>query len=381
MRMIAPDLITILESKRTVRAFTQDKARGSLGCFVRPGFTLLELTMSLVVTAIILGALTSAMLLASQIIPNEDGPAEATIAANEIAQQFAGELYYAHTVTKRSAHEVTFWVADRGGDLTPETIRYAWSGEPGDPLTRQYNDGDPAAVLDNVQHMDLTYEVREITEEIPSLPNESAEMKLAAYEGLIDLRDSRVTSNNWIGQCFQPILPPDILSWRITRVRVQAQKTGGKGGVSMVQLRPADGNGKPSSTVLVEVPMYESDLSKGYAWQELSFGNAPWMGPSQELCVVIRQIGKGGSSAEISYDNQGGLGLVRSTDGGATWTRQTGMSMLYHAYGTMTTAAPPVIDKRYLLTGAQITLEVGSSPPARVLTSTRILNEPEVAAP
>ena len=337
--------------------------------------------MSLVVTAIILGALTSAMLLASQIIPNEDGRAEATIAANEITQQFAGELYYAHTVTERSTREVTFWVADRGGDVTPETIRYAWSGDPGDPLTRRYNDGDPAAVLDNVEHMDLTYEIREITEEIPSQPNESAEMELSGYEDLDKLADFRVTISNWIGQCFLPVLPPDVLSWRITRVRLQAQRTGGGGGVSMVQLRPADGNDRPSSTVLAAVPMYESDLAKSYTWQELSFSNAPWMDPSQELCLVISQIGKGGGSAEINYDNQGGSGLVRTTDGGATWTRDTGRSVLYHAYGTMTTVAPPIIEKRYLLTGARITLEVGSSPPARVLTSTEILNQPEVAVP
>ncbi len=323
---------------------TQKAARRSLQppyVFVRPGFTLLELTMSLVVTAIILGALTSAMLLASQIIPNEDGPAEATIAANEIAQQFAGELYYAQTVTKRSARKVEFWVADRDGDLMPEMIRYAWSGEPGDPLTRRYNDGDAAAVLDNVLNMDLTYEIKEIIEETPSLPNESAEMKLAAYEDLGSLADYRVTSSNWIGQCFQPVLPPDVLSWRITRVRIQAHKTGGAGGVSMIQLRPANGNGTPSSTVLAEVPMYESDLTKSYSWQEFSYGNATWLQPSQELCVVIQQIGKGGASAQINYGNQGNTGLVRSTDGGATWTRQTGMSMLYHAYGTMTTAAPP----------------------------------------
>ena len=105
------------------------------------------------------------------------------------------------------------------------------------------------------------------------------------------------------------------------------------------------------------------------------------MEQSQELCVVIGQIGKGGSPAEINYDTAGGLGLVRSADDGATWTRQTSMSMLYHAYGTMTTAAPPIIETRYILTGAQITLEVGSSPPARALTFTKILNQPEVAAP
>lgn len=363
---------------------THKAARKSLRpprAFVRPGFTLLELTLSLVITAIILGALTSAMLLASQIIPEDDGPAEATITANEIAQQIAGELYYAQSFTERSASQVKFRVADRDGDLEQERIQYAWSGNPGDPLTREYNDGDSADVLDNVQHMELTYEIQEITEEIPSLPNESAEMKLAAYEKTGNLADHRVTSGNWIGQCFQPVLPADVLSWRITRIRFPAHRTGGGGGVSMIQLRAGDGNGKPSNTVLAEVPMYESGLTKSYIWQELSYGNAPWLQPTEELCIVIRQIGKGGGSAEINYGNQGDPGLVRSTDGGATWTRQTGMSMLYHAYGTMTTAAPPVIDTRYILTGAKITLEVGSSPPVRVLTSTRILNQPEVAAP
>jgi len=348
---------------------------------IRPGFTILELVISLVVASTILGALTSVMLLASQIIPSKDGPAEATLAANEIAQQMTGELYYANTVTDRSAHDITFWVADRSGDLTPETIRYAWSGTPGDPLTRQYNDGAAADVLDNVQHMELAYEVLEITEEVPSLPNESAEMELSGYDALDKLVDFRVSTSNWIGQCFKPTLPADVLSWRITRVRVQAQKTGGVRGVSMMQLRPSDGNGKPSSTVLAELPMYESDLAAGYTWRELTFSNAPWMEPSDELCVVIRQIGKGGSSAEINYANKSGTGLVTSTNGGATWTRDPGRGLLYHAYGTMTTIAPPVINQRNVLTGVQITLEVGSSPPARVLTSIEILNQPEVSEP
>ena len=43
--------------------------------FVRSGFTIQELVVSLVITAMILGALTSAMLLASQIIPNDQRPA------------------------------------------------------------------------------------------------------------------------------------------------------------------------------------------------------------------------------------------------------------------------------------------------------------------
>ena len=42
----------------------------------------------------------------------------------------------------------------------PETIRYAWSGTPGDPLTRQYNGGTVLNVSDYVQFFSLDYSKR-----------------------------------------------------------------------------------------------------------------------------------------------------------------------------------------------------------------------------
>lgn len=346
------------------------------------GFTLLELVISLVVTGILMSTLASAMLLATQAMPDDERPAEATMAAGEIASQMAGEIYYAQSFAERTANAVTFTVADRNDeDDKPETIRYAWSGTPGDPMTRQYNGGDTVTVLENVQELDLAYETEEVVEEIPAPPTESSEMQLANYTDLNKLAGLPVTTSNWIGQCFQPSLPADALGWRITRVRFQAKATGGPKGITMVQTRPADVNGLPSTRVLEEIPMYESGLTKSYSWQDFSFSTVSWFAPGDEVCLVLRQIGKGARSANISYDSAGGSGRVTTTNGGASWSRDAGKSLLYYAYGTTTTVTPPIIERRYLQVGVDITLRVGSDAPVQVDASTRVLNRPEVDTP
>ena len=60
------------------------------------------------------------------------------------------ELNYALSFTERPVNVVEFTVADRDGDESPEFIRYAWSGTPGDPLTRQYNGGTIAELVRDV---------------------------------------------------------------------------------------------------------------------------------------------------------------------------------------------------------------------------------------
>ena len=55
---------------------------------------------------------------------------------------------------------MTFTVADRTGDSAADTIRYAWSGVAGDPLTRQINAGTAVTVAANVQSLQLSYDSR-----------------------------------------------------------------------------------------------------------------------------------------------------------------------------------------------------------------------------
>lgn len=113
------------------------------------------------VMTILMGAMTSTILIASHALPDSEGPAAKKMEAMDVVDQIAGELFYATSITEETKTAVTFIVADRGhGAVGPETIRYAWSGSKGDPLTRQYNDGTVVNVSEGVEKFELKYTTR-----------------------------------------------------------------------------------------------------------------------------------------------------------------------------------------------------------------------------
>lgn len=133
------------------------RSRSSL----RPGFTLAELMVSVTIMTILMGAMTSVILVASHAMPDSDDPAQKRLAAMDVVDQIAGELFYAISITEETDKAVTFTVADRGhGAAGPETIRYAWSDTKGDPLTRQYNGGTVVNVSEAVEGFKLKYTTR-----------------------------------------------------------------------------------------------------------------------------------------------------------------------------------------------------------------------------
>ena len=123
----------------------------------RRGFTLVEMVLSMAVMTILLGGISSAMILAGRAVPVSGTPASLTVDAYYAAEGLASELYAAQTITARGATSISFTVADRNADANPETIQYSWSGVAGQPLNRQYNGGVAGAVLNNVYQFNLTY--------------------------------------------------------------------------------------------------------------------------------------------------------------------------------------------------------------------------------
>jgi Tfp pilus assembly protein PilV len=120
-------------------------------------FTLVEAMISMVVVAIILGAVSSLMLLTTRQVNATTGGSANLSKAALLSEQIAAELSVAKSVTERTAAAITLTVPDRNSDGQDETIRYAWSGVPGDPLTRKYNNGTPANVAENVCSFNLDY--------------------------------------------------------------------------------------------------------------------------------------------------------------------------------------------------------------------------------
>ena len=132
-------------------------------CSVR-GVTLAELIVSMAITTMLLAGIGSAILLATHAIPDGESPVETTLETAAVADQILADLRYAKTFLKREPADVEFTVADRTGDALDDTMRYLWSGTPGDPVTRQFNGGNTPAILENVEQFDLTYRVRTLAE-------------------------------------------------------------------------------------------------------------------------------------------------------------------------------------------------------------------------
>lgn len=125
---------------------------------LRRGLTLVELVVSMTIMTILMGAMASVLVVASHAVPDGRSPMEKKTQAADVLDQIAGELFYATSITEETEIAVTFTVADRNhGDPGPETIRYAWSGTAGDPLTRQYNGGSIITVCEGVQVFSLQF--------------------------------------------------------------------------------------------------------------------------------------------------------------------------------------------------------------------------------
>jgi hypothetical protein len=119
------------------------------------GFTLIEIIVELVSSTVLVAGLSSAIYISSQALDLDSSTSRQSTIASEVLGEVTADLALARSFSERTATAVTFAVPDRDGDLEPETIRYAWSGTPGDPLTYQYNGGTELTIATDVQSLDL----------------------------------------------------------------------------------------------------------------------------------------------------------------------------------------------------------------------------------
>ena len=350
-------------------------------------FTLIELLVSMAITAILMLAMGSAMLVATHAMPDPNRPANQIIVAGEAAEQLATELQYAVTFTERTATAVEFTVADRDANGVPETIRYAWSGTAGDPLTRQYNGGTEVTIAEDVQEFDLSYHYRQGEQEAPT-QSESAEVLLlvkdTADSGVAPHGD--ITASTWMGTYFAPSLPGDAISWRITRTQIYAKYVNPKSGGILVQVRTADAGLCPTDTVLDQVAVAEGVLPKNFGWYELTPGSASGLSPTEGVCIVIQyDYGSSVVATMLSETHSAGdptpaAHTVLTEDSGASWTAIDTEDLWIRVWGTYTTQSePPPLPTWLSSVGVQ--LRVGPDPATRIDGGVQVLNAPEVPAP
>jgi hypothetical protein len=100
--------------------------------------------------SILLAGLSSSLFIALRATETAATPTSSRIKANAALGELQADLEFALAFTEQSPNAIAFLVPDRDGDGQVETLRYAWSGTPGDPLTKQSNGGTVAAILEDV---------------------------------------------------------------------------------------------------------------------------------------------------------------------------------------------------------------------------------------
>jgi len=344
-----------------------------------PGFTLMELVVAMAILSVLLVGAGSAVMLTRRAMPDGKKGTAAALCAAGAMDRLAGDLFYATSIFTASPGEITFLVEDRNGDGSSETIRYYWSGTPGAPLVRQVNGGTEATLLDGVQEFRLDYLKR--SQLLPSSYGEGDEILLASYDTMSYLGSVFVDRKTWCGEYFRPSIPAQATGWRVTRARFRARTAGSATEELKVQLRPAVGV-LPADSVLAEVSVMESTLSKNYQWQEVTFGSTTNVAPGAGVCLVLKGLvdaDAGEVRTRPTWAYASNCRYVYSTDSGNNWKSPDSQQMLFYIYGKVSTPNP--IQYRYVLTGVQGMLRSGSDAASRVQTTIRVVNQPEVSGP
>lgn len=348
----------------------------------RHGHTLVELVVALIASALLLAGLGSVMLIARQIAYT---PSAAThrLEASKIVNELADELRLATYITERSANLLAFVVADRDGDGTEERIRYEWSGTPGDPLLRTYNDGDPIEVLDSVQDFQLEYTTQDVVTSIETT-TDSAEVLLQANATLQSSSTRDITSTNWSAQQIDPATfvtaaPANALSWNATRAEFNAASSIVASGTLYVQLRstgtPYDG---PTSQVLAQAVVPESSLSTFSSWNSAQFASPARNLPLHRKYALVWATGDSTPAAKLRTDTSGTSGVLESSDGGASWQYVSPKQIYYQLYGTYTTPGPTYDVTRKYLSNVAVRLQTSAQTHSRVDASIALTNLPEL---
>ncbi|MCA9233914.1 MAG: prepilin-type N-terminal cleavage/methylation domain-containing protein [Planctomycetales bacterium] len=123
----------------------------------RGGMSLVELTIAMLISCIILAGMSAPLYLALESNNAAVTPDAAALESARVLADISGELQYALAVTKQKSAECEFTVPDRDGNLVPETVKIKWKGKAGDPVTRKLNSGDDEVLVDNVYDFGFSY--------------------------------------------------------------------------------------------------------------------------------------------------------------------------------------------------------------------------------
>jgi len=347
--------------------------------------------VSMSIASLILTGIGSSMVLASRALPNPSNKLSQSIAVNKVLEKISGELSVAQTFTLASMNAVEFTVPDRDADSVPETIRYEWSGILGDPFTRKYNLLPSVTLLENVNKLELVYDVDAVAagggNTLTDQPfTQFINMNIDA--GAVELSYG-ITDTTQLSQFITPdpaLLPTNTVKWKLDQVSFSVKKDSRPNGVINVELRNDRSNGEPQPFAIESYLLNENTLGMNWSSSTYDFISAPWLNPTQGICLTFTPVLSSDATKCLLLYQQPSIAqtytkLFTSSDSGNTWVQAVNQTMTgIYVYGTAridnSLGTPPTARKLNTVT---IELQLDKSTNTIHSTLTNILNHPDVS--
>lgn len=360
------------------------------------GFTLIELVAAMAIASVLVVAIGSSMLLATAALPRPGDAMLAAVDAGRALDAMLADLNFALTFTERTDQAVAFTVADRNFDGQPEAIRYAWSGTPGDPVTRATNGQPPVNVIPSAHSFAIGYDVRGIVgPKVVVTPTTVTNATLATFDGWQGVVATNayevVDASHWVAQGVFLNLPADTTQVTIKRVQLRLRRgpTGTGSYTIAIHQAMTPSDPRPDPAAIDAVIGNAALLPLAETWQTFNFTGVPMSLPTGRLFVVVSAE----DSAELEVNCYRDAAapadpfLLRTTsDSGATWdpssatwNRKDARVVVVGDY--QYDARQSVSATRWYVRGVRLALQTGSQTVSRATGATRVLASPEVETP
>lgn len=361
-------------------------------------FTFVEMAVTLSILSIVLVSLGSVLVVTAKALPSAPGANAATVSADAALDSFMSDIRFATSVTEDTSKAFTFTVADRTGDSTPETIRYAWSGTPGDPLTRQYNGGAAVNVVPSVNSFNLSYQKLGHSTTVSTTTTwDSGEVLFSSFNGwsgVVGLPSTtNLTTASWAAEAFQldkVAFPADTSRVSITRVQLKLKgPSSGTTGITVGIYLPSGAGASTPAASPIGTPfsLNSSTLTTSFAWVDSTFSDVTFPnGNTTNLVLVVKGV-SGSTTGSLQYYNSilapfDNSTYRYSTTSGATWLPASSFNAndaLYFVYGSyQRPTVSNVTTTTYTLQSVAITLQPSGTASPRVDAAVETLNSPQL---
>lgn len=263
----------------------------------RRAFTLVEATVTMAVTSILVVGMGAALTMSVRAVDRGTDPNSKAQDAARAARIIADDAAVAKAFTLVSNDAIEFAVPSRDGSGTDLTIRYALDRE--GQLTRSYNGGSTGVVGAGLSSLGFAFTSRGGSD------LSGDELLLSSFNGSpsASQKSASITSGKSASIYIRPTMHPGATSWSITRVQVRLSR-GSSGKMSVGIMLPTSSL-KPDGTLIWSTELTTSALPASTNWVTLPVTGVEGLSPSKGVCIVFEAIS--GTPGVLEYQQGSGL--------------------------------------------------------------------------